>query len=231
MNGGGVLAAIPAPVRGLAVAGAALLIGWWLGLGVPDRAVGWAAGLAVSLALLLAWLLWPAPPGGGATLGGLLSPMPDQPIWVAAVFALGWSPLALAGAGLVVGAASFDLDARDWRPASAWEIGWSAVAGLLLAAFHGLFCLGWGMGRRMRAGVPPGVLLQAAALGAALPVVFFAPQGFALFGVIIGLILTGPATLAMALVVLFGGRVWPVILANAAAWAIASRWIEVPLYD
>jgi hypothetical protein len=231
VNGGGVLAAIPAPVRGLAVAGAALLIGWWLGLVVPDRAVGWAAGLAVSLALLLGWLLWPAPAGGGATLGGLLSPMPDQPIWVAAVFTLGWSVLALAGAGLVVGAAGFDLDARDWRPASAWEIGWSAVAGLLLATFHGLFCLGWGMGRGLRDGVAPGVLLQAAALGAALPVVFFAPMGFALFGVIIGLMLTGPATLAMALVVLFGGRAWPVILVNAAAWAVASLSIEIPLHD
>jgi hypothetical protein len=104
------------------------------------------------------------------------------------------------------------------------------VAGLLLAAFHGLFCLGWGMGRQMRDGVAPGVVLQAAALAAALPVVFFAPVGFALFGVIIGLFLTGPATLAMALVVLFGGRVWPVILANAAAWSVASLSIEMPFH-
>lgn len=231
MNRAGALAAIPAPVRGLAVAGAALLVGWWVGLAVPDGDIGRALGLAVSLALLLAWLLWPAPLGGGATVGRLLSPLPGQPIWVAALLALGWSPFALAGAGLIIGAGSFDLDASGWRPASAREIGWSAVAGLPLATFHGLFCLGWGMGRGMRDGVAPGGLLRAAALGAALPVAFFAPLGFALFGVIVGLILIGPATLAMALVVLFGGRVWPVILVNAAAWAVAGFSMEMALHE
>jgi hypothetical protein len=164
-------------------------------------------------------------------LAALLSPLPGQPAWVAALLALGWSVLALGGAGVVVGAGSFDLDAREWRPAAAWEIGWNAVGGLLLATFHGLFCLGWAMGCRMRETIRPDAVAHAAALAAALPVVFFAPAGFALFGVIVGVFVTGPATLGMALVVLLGGRVWPVILANAAAWAIAGVSMEVPLYD
>jgi hypothetical protein len=58
-----------------------------------------------------------------------------------------------------------------------------------------------------------------------------APAGLALLGAILGLLVTGPATLAMALVVLFGGRVWPVILVNGLAWAIAGFAVEVPLYE
>lgn len=61
-------------------------------------------------------------------------------------------------------------------------------------------------------GMPPAV-----ALAAALPVLVLAPFGFALLGVMMGLLLVAPATLMMTFVVLFGGRVWLVILANAVA--------------
>lgn len=225
------LLGLPRPVLGLGVAAIALNVGSLVDLASADIALGKAVGAAVSLALLPAWLLWPAPVGGGAAPGWLLSPEPSRPLWAAILLALGWSVLALAGAHAVAALGSFDLDARGWRPASGWEIAWNGATGLLLALFHGLFCLGWAMGERMREGRDIIGVLQAVALAAALPVVVLAPFGYALLGVLLGLILVAPATLLMSLVVLLGGRVWPVILVNAAAWAIAGFSIEVPLYD
>lgn len=223
--------ALPRAVLGLAVAAVALHVGVLVELAVADPAIGRALGAAVSLALLLVWLLWPAPVGGGAVLGELLSPEPSRPFWAAILLCLGWSVLALAGAHTALSIGSFDLDARGWRPASGWEITWNAVTGSLLALFHGLFCLGWAMGGRMRQGKDILGVPQAVILAAALPIVVFAPFGFALLGVLLGLMLVAPATLLMTFVVLFGGRVWPVILVNAAAWAIAGFSIEVPFYD
>jgi hypothetical protein len=218
-------------VLGLAVATSAWIGGWLVGIAVPDPSAGKALGMAAALALLLAWLLWPAPFGGGASIVRLLVPEASRPFWGAIILGLGWGVLALPGAQLLVAAGSFDLDALGWRPASGWEIGWNALYGLLLAAFHGLFCLGWAMGARMREERDLLGAWQAVALAAALPVAVLAPAGFALLGVVLGLLVTGPATVAMALVVLFGGRVWPVILVNAAAWAIAGFAAEVPRYD
>lgn len=224
------LLGLPRLVLGLGVAAVALNGGTLVALAIADPSVGRAFGAAMSLALLLAWLFLPAPVGEDAALGWLLSPEPSRPLWAAIILGLGWALLALAGAHIVVALGSFDLDARGWRPASGWEIAWNALTGLLAALFHGLFCLGWAMGRRMREGRDLTGVPQAVALAAALPFVVLAPFGYALLGMLLGLMLVAPATLLMSLAVLLGGRVWPVILANAAAMAVACFSIEVALY-
>lgn len=129
-------------VLGLCVAAVALNAGSAVELAIADPAAGKGLGAAVSLALLLAWLLWPAPLGAGTAPGWLLAPEPSRPLWAAIVLALGGSVLAMAGAHAVLSVGRFDLDALAWRPANGWEIAWNAVTGLLVAAFHGLFCLG-----------------------------------------------------------------------------------------
>jgi hypothetical protein len=70
-------------VLGLGVAAVALNGGTLLALAIADPSVGRAFGAAVSLALLLAWLFWPAPVSEDAALGWLLSPEPSRPLWAA----------------------------------------------------------------------------------------------------------------------------------------------------
>lgn len=179
----------------------------------------------LALALLLAWLLAPAPWGGGTSPRALLSPDPARPLWVGVV-------VALAGAAMVgvpttmLGyiAAPFDLDRKfagyAERPATAAELLGEFALMLGIAAFHGLYALGWVMGPYLRAGRDGHGCIATCGVTVGYQTLAFAMAGMPGYGFAISMLVLCPLTLLMALPLLLGGRVWPVILASAGTAAL-----------
>jgi hypothetical protein len=206
-----------------------------LGLGAvrlaPDGPPALPAGAAVALLAICAWLVAPSPFGGGTAWRRLLTPDPTRParpgLLMAGAWTLGAALLSTVALSAVYG---FDLDATGWRPATPREVFWHGLLGLFLAAFHGVFCLGWGMGEVLREARDAAGTSAAATLAAGLAAIAGGLLGVPLAAALVGIAAAAAATSVMAIVVLLGGRVWPVILGNAFAWTAPMLAVEVPSY-
>jgi hypothetical protein len=218
-------------LHGLVAACVALACALWLARALRGAPFGLLLPAGAACLLVLAWLVAPRPWGGGTPWRRLFAPDPRRragPGCLMAVFWwLGASLLALVALGAAYG---FDLDATGWRPATPAELARHAAFGLAVSVLHGAFCLGWAMRADLAEDRDFAAAARATVLGAALALVagVLAGAPWQATALLVGLV--APATLVMAVVVLLGGRTWPVMVANVAAWTVPMLAIEVPTY-
>lgn len=169
----------------------------------------------LAVALLLAWLL--APWGGRATLAELLTPDAARSARAGLLVVVLGAALAGAVALLVFGfGEALDLDEAPWQRASVRDLAGGFALALGLAAFHGLYILGWALGQQLRLRRLTRGCFVAGGLSVAYPTLSFAAAGLPEFGLGTGFLFFAPISLLMMVPVLLGGRVWTVILGAAA---------------